>query len=84
MKSSKILSHSDSTDEPRLRGVVQRLYVERGFGFIRVPQGEDYFFHMSGLDDCVIADLEEGLLVEFEQRVTAKGKRAEHISRVSR
>jgi len=74
-------SLSESTD-PRLRGVVQRLYRERGFGFIRIPGGEEYFFHVSGLDDCRIEELEEGLLVEFEGRQTAKGKRAEHIERV--
>lgn len=62
---------------------MQRLYIERGFGFIRVPTGEDYFFHMSGLEDCRIAELEEGLLVEFEARQTAKGQRAEHIARVA-
>jgi cold shock CspA family protein len=85
-KHSETNSRSDSEPpDPRLRGVVQRLYPERGFGFIRVTEGEDigqdYFFHNTGLEDCRIAELEEGLLVEFEARLTAKGKRAEHISR---
>jgi CspA family cold shock protein len=61
---------------------VQRIYVERGFGFIREEgSGEDVFFHMTGLDDCGIHDLQEGGPVEFEVRVTPKGKRAEHIQR---
>ena len=68
-----------------MRGRVHRIYVERGFGFIRVSEGpevgQDYFFHVSGLDDCPIAELEEGSLVDFEPRVVAKGKRAEHVLR---
>jgi cold shock CspA family protein len=88
MTPSGTSSRSDSpTDEPRLRGVVQRLYQERGFGFIRVTEGEDvgldYFFHVSGLEGCGIRELEEGLAVEFVSRQTAKGKRAEHISRAA-
>lgn len=66
---------------------MQRLYSERGFGFIRVTQGagsgQDFFFHVSGLDGCSMHELEEGLLVEFESRQTAKGQRAERISRVA-
>ena len=66
---------------------MQRLYAERGFGFIRVTEGDDlgqdYFFHVSGLEGCGIGELEEGLAVEFAARQTAKGKRAEHISRAA-
>jgi cold shock CspA family protein len=69
------------------RGRVQRVYVERGFGFIRCLEGtredvgQDFFFHMSGLADCTIEDLEEGSLVRFSPTYVAKGKRAEHIER---
>lgn len=71
------------------RGKVQRVYVERGFGFIRClagatdDVGQDFFFHMSGLDDCAIDDLEEGSLVLFTPTYVAKGKRAEHIQRTT-
>lgn len=72
---------------PRAEGRVQRIYVERGFGFIRCTGGavaatdigQDYFFHMSGLDEGSIALLEEGSLVTFEPRQVAKGRRAEHV-----
>jgi len=71
----------------RLRGRVQRIYPERGFGFIRATEGEqvgqDFFFHATGLDDCSIKELEEGTFVVFEARWVAKGKRAEHIQRTS-
>ena len=69
------------------RGKVQRVYVERGFGFIRCLEGkaddvgQDFFFHMSGLSDCTIDELEEGSLVTFSPTYVAKGKRAEHIER---
>lgn len=69
------------------RGRVQRIYVERGFGFIRCTEGEpgdigqDYFFHHSGLTDCGIAELEEGSTVSFRPTLVAKGRRAEDIQR---
>lgn len=70
---------------PRATGKVHRVYRDRGFGFIRCTEGpdagQDYFFHMTGLDDCTVEDLEEGELVEFEPRQVAKGRRAEHIVR---
>jgi cold shock CspA family protein len=68
------------------RGRVQRIYVERGFGFIRCTEGaaddigQDFFFHHSGLADCRITDLQEGSAVVFEPTYVPKGKRAEHIS----
>jgi cold shock CspA family protein len=71
------------------RGRVQRVYVERGFGFIRClagpsdDVGQDFFFHHSGLEDCTITDLEEGSMVLFEPTYVAKGKRAEHIQRTT-
>lgn len=68
----------------RALGRVQRVYPERGFGFIRCTSGgdvgADYFFHMSALD-CAIDDLEEGSTVSFEPRQVAKGRRAEAIQR---
>lgn len=69
------------------RGKVQRVYAERGFGFIRCLEGpstdvgQDFFFHMSGLTDCTIDALEEGSLVTFSPTYVAKGKRAEHVVR---
>ena len=92
MTPSRTSSRSESDDDRgnsalRVRGKVQRVYADRGFGFIKCLEGapddvgQDFFFHASGLDDCAIADLEEGLLVTFEPRYVAKGKRAEHIAR---
>ena len=83
---AKAATAAASTDG-RARGVVQRLLPERGFGFIRCTEGkhddlgQDFFFHISGLADCRIEDLEIGALVTFEPRDVAKGRRAEHIER---
>jgi cold shock CspA family protein len=69
------------------RGVVQRIYSERGFGFIRCLDGpsedvgQDFFFHSSGLVDCRIQELQEGSAVRFSPTYVAKGKRAEHVER---
>ena len=73
-----------ATTEPS-RGRVQRVYRERGFGFIRCTEGaaddigQDFFFHYSGLRECTIEDLEEGSHVTFTPTYVAKGKRAELI-----
>jgi cold shock CspA family protein len=67
-------------------GRILRLLPERGYGFIRalggVHDGLDFFFHVSGLEGCVLVDLTEGDLVVFEPRQVTKGYRAEHIQRV--
>ena len=82
------MSSPSGSEGVRARGVIQRVYPERSFGFIRCREGaaddlnQDFFFHATGLDDCGIAELEEGSQVEFEPRHVAKGKRAEHITRV--
>jgi cold shock CspA family protein len=68
----------------RSLGRVQRIYVERGFGFIRCIEGaaedigQDFFFHYTGLD-VPIEQLEEGSTVSFQPTYVAKGKRAEQI-----
>lgn len=74
---------------PQASGRVQRIYPERGFGFIRCTAsaidddiGQDFFFHHSGLDDCAITELEEGAMVRYQATRVAKGRRAEHILRV--
>jgi len=70
----------DADRAARLTGLVQRLYLDRGFGFIRVDRDQDYFFHRSGLDaGLLMSDLQEGLRVTFEPRQVPKGLRAEHI-----
>jgi cold shock CspA family protein len=74
--------------EGRARGTIQRLYPDRGFGFIQCTEGapddvgQAFFFHTSGLEDgLTMYDLLPGSLVEFESTLVPKGKRAEHVQR---
>jgi cold shock CspA family protein len=67
---------------------VQRIYPERGFGFIRCldrlddkGKAVEFFFHATGLP-CPIDRLQEGERVEFEVRETPKGLRAESVQRL--
>ncbi|MEW6610883.1 MAG: NYN domain-containing protein [Patescibacteria group bacterium] len=52
---------------PTLTGELRKKVPERGFGFIKAGDGNDYFFHFT---DCTngthFEDLEEGALLDFE------------------
>jgi CspA family cold shock protein len=57
-------------------GSIKRLMRDRGFGFIKVENGADVFFHRSHVKDVSFDTLEEGLAVEFEIADSDKGPRA--------
>ena len=59
----------------RIAGQVSRLLLEKGFGFILATEGEaaDYFFHLSDLQNTVIADLTLGDMVTFVPETSEKG-----------
>ena len=63
----------------RLRGTIKRLIVDRAFGFIKVPSGQEYFFHASDVRDLQFGTLQEGGSVTFRPGRTAKGPRAEDV-----
>ena len=66
-----------------MQGTIKRLVRDRGFGFIRGPQGEEYFFHRSGLQVPEIFNtLQEGQVVTFEMEASIKGPRATHVEGV--
>ena len=48
------------------KGNIKRLIKDRGFGFIKIEQGEDLFFHRSELQGVDYDSLGEGQEVEFE------------------
>jgi cold shock CspA family protein len=69
------------TERLTLTGTVQRLILEKGFGFILAPDGHEYFFHRSSTPDFLM--LTEGTAVRFEPHLDApKGPRAEFVERV--
>jgi len=48
------------------KGAISRLITDRGFGFIKIEQGEDLFFHRNELQGVDYDSLKEGQQVEFE------------------
>jgi CspA family cold shock protein len=57
-------------------GKVKRVYIEKGFGFIRNADGREYFFHKSELMNAKLEELQEGTEVEFDDEESKKGPRA--------
>jgi CspA family cold shock protein len=40
-------------------GTIRRLIKDRGFGFIKSPEGKDFFFHRSEVQEVQFETLEE-------------------------
>jgi cold shock protein len=49
-----------------LNGKIVRLVRDRGFGFIRVEDDKEVFFHSTAVQDGVFESLSEGESVEFD------------------
>ena len=63
-----------------MNGTIKRVTRDRGFGFIRGEDGNEYFFHRSELRGGLAFDeLEEGQPVRFEPSQGDKGPRATNI-----
>lgn len=62
-----------------MQGTIKRVIRDRGFGFIRTAEGQEVFFHRSGLQGLNFDSLQEGQPVEFELRQGDKGPRAENV-----
>lgn len=67
---------------PRLDGTVVRLVRDKKFGFIKLTDGREGFFHMRDcLSDAPFDELEEGARVTCEYDPHApKGPRASQVS----
>jgi CspA family cold shock protein len=63
-------------------GTIARLLADKGFGFVRGSDGQEYFFHRSGAGQGFI-DLREGQSVVFEEESSPKGPRATHVRAAS-
>jgi CspA family cold shock protein len=64
-----------------MNGTIKKLTPDRGFGFIRGEDGNEYFFHRSELRGGLrFEELKEGQRVSFEARQADKGPRASEIS----
>jgi len=63
-----------------MTGSVKKVVFERGFGFIAAEDGQEYFFHRSGLDSSLNFDsLGGGERVTFEIERSDRGPRARQV-----
>jgi CspA family cold shock protein len=62
-----------------MQGTIKRVIRDRGFGFIRSTDGQEVFFHRSGLQQLDFDGLKEGEAVEFEMERGEKGPRATSV-----
>jgi cold shock protein len=66
-----------------MTGTIRTLRTDKGFGFIKDGNGNEYFFHRSAVYGEGLEDLREGDSVEFEVGEGPKGPRAENVRRTS-
>jgi CspA family cold shock protein len=64
----------------RRTGTIARIIPERGFGFIKATDGQEYFFHASALENLTLAALQQGDPVSFVEEPSAKGPRASKVA----
>lgn len=63
-----------------MTGTVKKVVGERGFGFIAAEDGQEYFFHRSGMDSSLTFEqLAAGERVSFDVERSDKGPRAAHV-----
>jgi CspA family cold shock protein len=63
-----------------LTGSVKKVVNDRGFGFIAADDGQEYFFHRSGVDSSLDFErLTGGERVSFEIERSDKGPRARQV-----
>ena len=62
-----------------MQGTIKRVIRDRGFGFIRSADGQEVFFHRTGLQGLNFDNLHEGESVEFEMERGDKGPRAVNV-----
>jgi CspA family cold shock protein len=61
-------------------GAIKKVASDRGFGFIAADDGQEYFFHRSGVDSSLDFDrLNGGEAVTFEIEASPKGPRAGQV-----
>ncbi|MBS1252947.1 MAG: Cold shock-like protein [Anaerolineales bacterium] len=64
----------------RWRGEVKWFDIQKGYGFIRKPDGEEIFFHRNSLAASANPrDMAEGRQVSFEEQESSKGPEAVEV-----
>ncbi len=71
----------DEKQHPReLHGEVVRLDADGGFGFIRAPDGEEYYFSRDNVAGGHFARVEIGTAVQFVAEPAGEGLQAKRVS----
>ena len=65
-----------------MQGKVKKFNKEKGFGFIKLADDKDVFFHYSELKMDGFKTIEEGAAVEFEMVETDRGLQARNITKI--
>jgi CspA family cold shock protein len=61
-------------------GTIKKVQTDRGFGFITAEDGQEYFFHRTGLDSSLNFDaLRAGERVTFDVQQSDKARRAAKV-----
>ncbi len=60
-------------------GTIKRIVSDKGFGFIGMSDGVEYFFHQSAVQGVRFDQLREGQPVTFDKGQGPKGPRAENV-----
>lgn len=66
-----------------MQGTIDRVVPESGFGFLIGPNGEEYFFHRSGLKETMFEELAGGTPVTFEVSEDPGDQPGEHLRAVN-
>ena len=63
------------------QGTIVRIVRDRGFGFIKMENGQEIFFHATGMTNYPFDSLQEGQTVTFEvgQDTRGRGQRAINV-----
>lgn len=65
-----------------MKGVVKQFNKDKGYGFIKLDDGRDVFFHYSQLVMEGFKNIESGASVEFELIETERGAQAHHVVKI--
>ncbi len=64
------------------QGTIKKLVSDRGFGFVKVDENNDLFFHHSEVQGCTFEELAEGDPVEYEVGSGRQGPCATAVKKV--
>lgn len=70
--------------EQEIMALVDRLFVEEGYGFIRTPEGEEYYFHKNSVLHDDFDRLTVGTGVRFFPEMGEKGPQASSVQIVDK